>query len=136
MLERLMDRGVRDATQAVSRRNGVRTPADLPTLRHPPFVYVGGGSVSRFIWFSGAARNRPTLNTLTVSPREIIKLAHTPLVYVSETLPRVDRLVSYLASEAEPCSLSSSARMANAVAVSDMNKRRHGSPFSPPCSRS
>ena len=31
---------------------------------------------------------------------------------------------------------SASARMANAVAVSDMNSRRHGSPFSPPCSRS
>src|SRR5262245_21482243 len=44
--------------------------------------------------------------------------------------------VSYLVFEAEPRSLSSSARMANAVAVSDMNKRRHGSPFSPPCSRS
>jgi hypothetical protein len=29
------------------------------------------------------------MNTLTASPREIIKLAHTPLVYVSETLPRV-----------------------------------------------
>ena len=44
--------------------------------------------------------------------------------------------VSYLPSEAEPRSLSASARMANAVAVSDMNNRRHGSPFSPPCSRS